>query len=111
MQELIVNILKSNDIGIFVDMHEDVDANCDYIWSTFKNPAHIDNRVREFCKNKDIGMTYQPRVEFYCHTSGDFTEQQDNIQASYTTETMQYAPIEKRIKRNEEYIQFFKSLI
>jgi succinylglutamate desuccinylase len=109
MREL-VGILKQIDIEIFVDMHEDVDAYCDYIWTTFKNPTNIDDEVREFCNKQDVGMTYQPDVEFYRYTSGDFGERQDNIQATYTTETMQYAPIKNRIKRNIEYIEFFKSI-
>ena len=111
MQELVVNILQKYDIGILVDMHEDTDAHNDYIWNTFYNPSFIDNQVSEFCKKLDIGMTYQPEVEFYRGTCGDFGAEQNNINATFTTETMQYAPIEKRVERNKEYIKFFKSLI
>lgn len=110
MYEL-TSILKKYNIEIFVDLHEDVDAQADYMWSTFKNDSGIDNKVREFCKQINIGLIYQPPVKFYEGSSGSFAEKLSNIKATYTTETMQYAPINDRIKRNKEYIQFFKSLI
>ncbi len=112
MHEL-MNILKENKPKIFVDMHEDVDASNAYIWTHFFNEKKIEKKVRAYCKANDIGLTYQPDVdEYYYSTKGTSQSfaHEIGVPSSYTTETMQYAPFDKRLKQNREYINFFLSI-
>ena len=109
MQEL-MDILKNNKPKIFVDMHEDTEAQNNYIWTHFSNDEYIEDRVRAYCKENDLGLFYQPEVDEYYYstigTSQSFAER-IGVPNSYTTETMQYAPFNKRLKANKNYIKFF----
>jgi len=105
MQEL-MEILKNNKPKIFVDLHEDVCAESDYIWSHFSNEKNIDKKVRSFCEKKDVGLVYQPDIEYYKGSSEQFARK-IGIPSCYTTETKQYAPFAKRLKRNKDYIKLF----
>jgi len=108
MQEL-MEILRNNKPKIFVDMHEDVCAENDYIWTHFSNDEYIENEVRAYCENNGIGLLYQPTIEYYKGSSERFARE-IGVSNCYTTETRQYAPFSKRLRSNKNYIKFFLEL-
>ncbi len=104
MQELI-EILKNNKPNLFVDMHEDVEASNDYIWTDFDN-----DDIKEYCKANNLGLFYHPEVdEYYDSTKGTSQSfaREIGIKNCYTTETWAYSPLNRRVKRNIEYINYF----
>jgi predicted deacylase len=105
MQEL-MEILHCNKPKVFVDMHEDVCAENDYIWSHFDNEESVENKVRVYCKRNDVGLLYQPNIEYYNGCSETWARS-IGIPNCYTTETKQYAPFDKRLKANKKYIDLF----
>jgi len=105
MQELI-EILKNNKPKVFVDLHEDVMTENDYIWTHFDNEKKLENKVRAYCKKKNIGLMYQPNIEYY-KGSSEWFARSIGIPSCYTTETKQYAPFDERLKANKEYIKLF----
>ena len=102
-----MEILKKNVPTTFVDMHEDVNSSNDYIWSDFDND---DLKIRNYCKANNLGMIYQPDIDEYYYstvgTSQSFARE-IGVKNCYTTETAQYAPFDKRLKRNKDYIKLF----
>jgi len=105
MQEL-MEILRNNKPEIFVDLHEDVCAENDYIWSNFSNEKNMDKKVKNFCKKNGVGLLYQPDIDYYKGSSEQFARK-IGVPSCYTTETKQYAPFDKRLKRNKDYIKLF----
>ena len=105
MQEL-MELLKNNVPDMFVDLHEDVSTENDYIWSHFDNEEKMENKVRKYCKENKIGMMYQPDIEYYKGCSETFARN-IGVKSAYTTETKQYAPFDERLKANKNYIKLF----
>ena len=97
IQEL-MEILKNNKPDLFVDMHEDVEASNDYIWTDFDN-----GDINEYCKENNLGLLYQPEIdEYYYSTKGTSQSfaREIGIKNCYTTETWAYSPINRRLNRN-----------
>ena len=103
----LMEILKNNIPDTFVDLHEDVNSSNDYIWSDFDND---DAKVRVYCERHKVGLIYQPDIDEYYYstvgTSQSFARE-IGVKNCYTTETAQYAPFDKRLKANKNYIKLF----
>ena len=110
MQELI-SLLENNKPKLFVDLHEDCMSDVDYIWTHWDNfnfNPIIDEKLRKFCRENDVGLKYWPDTPYYAGTSESYMRS-INIPGCYTTETFLYQNIETRIKKNIEFAeQFYK---
>jgi len=105
MTEL-MDLLRNNKPEVFVDLHEDVCAENDYIWTHFDNEKKLENKVRAYCKENKVGLLYQPHIKYY-NGSSEIFARSIGIPSCYTTETRQYAPFDKRLKMNKNYIKLF----
>jgi len=102
----LMEILKNEKPQFVVDMHEDVDSFCDYIWTSFDN--NFNEEVQSFCKKEDIGLLYHPEVVEYKYSCENWIRA--NICTAFTTETRQYSPLTRRIQMNKKFIDFFINL-
>ncbi len=106
MQEL-MEIIKNNKPELFVDLHEDISEDVNYIWTHFSNT--INSEVLSFCERKDYMYLCYPNVSYYKNSSETWARS-IGITNCYTTESYQYQPFKKRLKVNKGFIEFFLKL-
>jgi len=74
MQEL-QTIIRENKPEIFIDMHEHIaeESENDFIWSSLDNKdEETESKLRDFCRQYDVGITYQPIVKELKYSSDFF---------------------------------------
>ena len=105
MQEL-MEIIKNNKPDLFVDLHEDTEEDCNYIWSNFKNT--MNKEVELYCERNDYGYFCYPDSAYYKYSSETWARS-IGIPNAYTTESYSYQPFQDRLKVNKGFIKFFLS--
>ena len=106
MREL-MEVIRNNKPDLFIDLHEDTEEDCNYIWSNFKNK--MNNEVELFCKRKDYGYFCYPDSGYYKYSSESWARS-IGIPSAYTTESFQYQPLQDRLKVNKGFVEFFLSM-
>jgi len=110
MQELL-DLINNNKPRLFLDMHEDCESDADYIWTHWDNYSLnpvLDEYVRKYCREKDVGLKYWPDTRYFVGTSETYMRS-ILIPGAYTTETYLYQNLKKRVDKNLEFAeQFYK---
>ncbi len=104
-----MDIMKSINPSLFIDLHEDCESRSDYIWTHSDNGEKIESLVRDFCKDTKTGLIYWPTIDFYKYSSESFARSL-GIKNCYTLETTLNKPLEDRVTKHIKYIKFFLDL-